>query len=101
MDDKFLKEFKNPSAKWRGKPFWSWNGELQKDEILRQVHIIKQMGWGGHYMHSRAGLSTEYLGKEWFDINMDYLEHMKKSRRLERVTIYVKEQYNVIYSKDI
>lgn len=39
--------------------------------------------------------------KEWFDLNMDYLEHMKKSRRLERVTIYVKEQYNVIYSKDI
>lgn len=39
--------------------------------------------------------------KEWFDINMDYLEHMKRSRRLERVTIYVKEQYNVIYSKDI
>ncbi len=68
MDSKFLKEFENPSIKWRGKPFWSWNGELEKDEILRQVHVIKQMGFGGHYMHSRAGLITEYLGDEWFDI---------------------------------
>jgi len=39
--------------------------------------------------------------KEWFDLNMDELLHIKKTRRLERVTIYVKEQYNVIYSKDI
>ncbi|MBQ0110548.1 MAG: hypothetical protein KBS41_01280 [Oscillospiraceae bacterium] len=46
MDEKFLKEFQNPSGKWRGKPFWSWNGELEKDEILRQVHIIKER-WVG------------------------------------------------------
>lgn len=65
---KLLDEFISPDNSWRGKPFWSWNGELEPQEILRQVHIIKEMGFGGHFMHSRTGLITEYLGDEWFDI---------------------------------
>ena len=60
--------FKNPGAEWRGKPFWSWNGELREDEIRRQIHVMKEMGLGGYFMHSRAGLITEYLGDEWFDL---------------------------------
>ena len=23
-------KFQKPGAQWRGKPFWSWNGELEK-----------------------------------------------------------------------
>lgn len=60
--------FGAPGAEWRAKPFWSWNGELEADELLRQVDVIKDMGWGGHFMHSRSGLITEYLGDEWFDL---------------------------------
>ena len=60
--------FKNPSAQWRGKPFWSWNGKLEAKELLRQIHIMKEMGMGGYFMHSRTGLITEYLGKEWFEL---------------------------------
>ncbi len=60
--------FKNPAAVWRGKPFWSWNGELEKEELLRQGKILGEMGFGGYFMHSRSGLSTEYLGDEWFDL---------------------------------
>ena len=52
---------------YKGKPFWSWNGELERDELLRQTSVMKEMGFGGHFMHSRAGLITEYLGDEWFD----------------------------------
>lgn len=63
-----LDEFSNPSAAFRGKPFWSWNGRLQKGELIRQVHVMKQMGFGGYFMHSRTGLETEYLGEEWFDL---------------------------------
>ncbi len=63
-----LNEFKNPGPAWRGKPFWSWNGTLQKDELLRQIDVMKQMGLGGYFMHSRTGLKTEYLGDEWFDL---------------------------------
>lgn len=68
MDKKTLeKNFENPSKEWRAKPFWSWNGELEKEELNRQVRVMKEMGFGGYFMHSRAGLQTEYLGKEWFE----------------------------------
>ena len=62
------KEFVAPSVAYRGKPFWSWNGELRGDELVRQAGIMKEMGLGGYFMHSRAGLITEYLGDEWFDL---------------------------------
>ena len=60
--------FAAPGNEWRAKPFWSWNGELEKDELIRQVGVMKDMGWGGHFMHSRSGLATEYLGEEWFEL---------------------------------
>lgn len=63
-----LTQFENPGAEWRGKPFWSWNGKLNKDELLRQVHVMKEMGLGGYFMHSRTGLITEYMGDEWFEL---------------------------------
>lgn len=62
------REFVSPSVAYRGKPFWSWNGELRGEELVRQAHIMKEMGLGGYFMHSRSGLITEYLGDEWFDL---------------------------------
>ena len=62
------KEFNSPSVAYRGKPFWSWNGELREEELVRQTGVMKKMGLGGYFMHSRAGLITEYLGDEWFDL---------------------------------
>ena len=60
--------FADPPAAFRGKPFWSWNGRLEKDELLRQIHILQEMGMGGYFCHSRTGLETEYLGEEWFEL---------------------------------
>lgn len=37
-------------------------------ELIRQIHVLKAMGMGGFFMHSRIGLATEYLGQEWFDL---------------------------------
>ena len=61
-------QFQKPGVQWRGKPFWSWNGELEKEELIRQSHVLGEMGFGGYFMHSRSGLITEYLGDEWFDL---------------------------------
>lgn len=58
--------FQNPTAPYRGKPFWSWNGKLEKEELFRQMQVLKEMGMGGYFCHSRTGLATEYLGEEWF-----------------------------------
>jgi len=63
-----LGTFNSPGNEWRGKPFWSWNGKLDKNELIRQIHVMKEMGMGGYFMHSRTGLATEYLGDEWFDL---------------------------------
>ena len=71
-------EFKNPSGLYRGKPFWSWNGELRKDELIRQVDVMKEMGLGGFFMHSRAGLITEYLGEEWFELTNAVADYAEK-----------------------
>lgn len=60
--------FINPDNKYRGKPFWSWNGELNKEELIKQIHYMKDMGLGGFFMQSRVGLATEYLGEEWFEL---------------------------------
>ena len=49
----------NPGAEYRGKPFWSWNGALEEEELLRQIDVMKEMGFGGYFMHSRTGLITE------------------------------------------
>lgn len=60
------KQFACPDGERRAMPFWAWNGELEEAELLRQIDIMKEMGFGGFYMHSRTGLRTEYLGEEWF-----------------------------------
>ena len=77
--DALVKEFKNPGREFRGKPFWSWNGELEENELKRQVDVLKEMGFGGYFMHSRAGLITEYLGDEWFDLCNKVAEYGKET----------------------
>lgn len=71
-------EFKNPSAFFRAKPFWAWNGRLEEGEIKRQVDIMKAMGFGGFFMHSRVGLETEYLGDKWFDVINSCADYAEK-----------------------
>ena len=67
MDKKLLAEFASPSCAYRGKPFWAWNGKLEEEELRRQIRVMRKMGLGGFFMHSRVGLSTEYLGEQWFE----------------------------------
>lgn len=68
MKRDLIQRFESPGAEYRGKPFWSWNGKLEKGELLRQIGVCRDMGFGGFFMHSRTGLRTEYLGEEWFDL---------------------------------
>ncbi len=63
----FLAKLSAPGAEFRGAPFWAWNAKLEPEELRRQIRIMKEMGLGGFFMHSRVGLNTEYLGKDWFD----------------------------------
>ena len=71
-------EFKNPGIKYRSKPFWAWNGKLEEKELYRQLDIIKEMGFGGAFLHSRIGLETEYMGKEWMELIAKCLKYGKE-----------------------
>jgi len=66
--DNLLIEMENPGAKWRAKPFWALNDELETGEIRNQIKKFKEMGFGGYFMHSRVGLKTPFLGEEWFEM---------------------------------
>ena len=46
--------FREPTSEYRGTPFWAWNCELQKDELLWQLDVLKKMGLGGAHMHGHA-----------------------------------------------
>ena len=46
-------------------PFWSWNDELEPEELQRQIRWMKDNGIGGFFMHARGGLKTQYMSEEW------------------------------------
>ena len=67
--DRFdLSEFRSPSATYRSMSFWSLNDSLSADEMVRQLALFKEGGFGGSFFHSRPGLLTPYLSDEWFEM---------------------------------
>ena len=59
------KLFENPTSEYRATPFWAWNCELEREELLRQIDIFREMGFGGYHMHVRTGLATPYMNEEF------------------------------------
>ena len=60
--------FRNPTAEYRGTPFWAWNCKLEKGLLERQIGYFKEMGFGGFHMHSRTGMGTPYLSDEFMEM---------------------------------
>ena len=56
-----MEDFESPGSEYRAAPFWAWNGELEPEELCRQIDVFRKMGFGGFHMHARAGLVTPYL----------------------------------------
>ncbi len=77
-----LELFKNPTSEYRATPFWAWNCKLERDELLRQIDIFKEMGLGGFHMHVRTGLDTEYLSDEFMGYIKDCVEKAKSNNML-------------------
>lgn len=67
MDLSIVEKIKKADvSKYRSIPFWSWNDKLEPDELVWQIEWMKENGFGGYFMHARGGLTTEYLGDDWF-----------------------------------
>ncbi len=67
MNEKILKVINSKSSEYRSIPFWSWNDDLEPQELCRQIEWMNSQGFGGYFMHARAGLITPYLSERWFE----------------------------------
>lgn len=59
---------KNTDNKYKNTAFWSWNGVIEEEEALFQLSQLKHKGYGGAFIHARAGLGIPYMGRRWFEI---------------------------------
>ncbi len=66
------------SQKYRPIPFWGWNDDLKKEELIRQLRELKDKGMGGFFIHSRVGLVTPYLSDEWMQLVEEIVCQAKK-----------------------
>jgi len=74
--------FKNPGSEYRGTPFWAWNCQLEKDELLWQLEVMKEMGLGGAHMHVRTGMATPYLSDEYMELIKACVEKCRDEKML-------------------
>jgi hypothetical protein len=74
--------FRNPTAEYRGTPFWAWNADLKADELCRQIDVFREMGLGGFHMHVRTGLENEYLSDEFMQLVKTCVEKAKANEML-------------------
>ena len=68
MLSELIDGFQNPPAENRPRPFWFFNGDMEKEEVKYQILQMKEKGLGGFFLCARQGLRIPYLSKEWFEI---------------------------------
>ena len=74
--------FRNPTAEYRGTPFWAWNCKLDRKELEWQLEVFKEMGFGGGHMHVRTGMATEYLSDEYMSLIKACVDKAKSENML-------------------
>ena len=74
--------FENPPSEYRGTPFWAWNCELDRDELLWQLDVLKKMGLGGAHMHVRTGMATPYLSDDHMALIRACVDKCKEEKML-------------------
>lgn len=91
--DELRKQFLEPGDDYSPIPFWFWNGRMEREEILRQIHDFHSKGVAGFVIHPRLGLSEEtpYLS----DIYMELVEAaVEEAERLHmKVILYDEAMY--------
>jgi hypothetical protein len=85
------RDFASPGAAWRGKSFWSWNGELETEELRRQIRVMRRMGFGGFFIYPGWGLATPYLSRRWFECVKASIDEAKKLKM--EVWLYDEERW--------
>ncbi len=73
----FLRTFADPGGDSAPMPFWMWNGDLDEDEIRRQIGLMSTAGVEAFVIHPREGLETEYLSDQWFEMTRVAVEEAR------------------------
>ena len=79
-EDGAKRTFLHPGPEWRGAPFWSWNDDLDPEELRRQVREMKRAGLGGFFMHNRIGLITPFMGERWMECIAAAVDEARRQR---------------------
>lgn len=58
--------------------FWSWNDNINKEEIREQMEDFAAGRFSGVIVHSRCGLRIPYMGDEWFELYGVVIEEAKR-----------------------
>ncbi len=74
--------FREPTAEYRGAPFWAFNNRLTKAELERQIDVFREMGLGGFHMHVRTGLKNEYMSDEYMSLVRACVDKAKANEML-------------------
>lgn len=48
--------------------FWSWNDNLNENEISRQIEDFCNKGITGAFIHGRKGLTCKWMSDKWLDL---------------------------------
>ncbi len=74
--------FANPTAEYRGTPFWAWNCRLNRELLDKEIDYMKDMGFGGFHMHVRVGMSTTYLSDDYMELIKGSIKKAKENEML-------------------
>src|SRR3989339_40417 len=55
----------NTENQYHNLAFWAWNGDMNDEEVIEQIQGFYRQGFGGFFIHARAGLTIPYMGKTW------------------------------------
>ncbi|HIT07652.1 MAG TPA: hypothetical protein IAB55_01020 [Candidatus Merdivicinus faecavium] len=80
--------FQNPTAEYRGTPFWAWNCTLDNEILDEQIAYLKEMGFGGFHMHPRTGFGNPYLSAE----HMGLVKHCVETAKKEQMYAYLYDE---------
>ena len=54
--------FANPAAQYRIHPFWFWNGDMEEEQIKRQVNEMSSQGVGGFHLSASGAADPLSVG---------------------------------------
>jgi hypothetical protein len=60
-------QLKQPPIDFSPVPFWFLNKDMDRRELERQLHLMREIGLGGVVLHGRQGHTVPYMSNEWLE----------------------------------